>query len=268
MPWSSALAAAVGADIYFPALHGPNTRTAGASRELFRDGRQALLSAPADHLATGHGQGHGSQDAVRPGRSEAGLSCISAKTSLNRSWAGGKEAGLSRLRQALGALGSCSGHYLGAKDEKELLAAGTGFQRYDNKVVIEKAIAMREIEVSVMGNNEIMISAPGELLPAKEFYDYADKYLDGKTQFRIPVSLGTEIEARMRKTVQRAYRALFLNGFARVDLFLEQKFSDLSYRFIISCSAVGSPGHLLRPAARPPDRLRLRPFPEPQGERR
>ena len=73
-----------------------------------------------------------------------------------------------------------------------------------------------------MGNDEIMVSAPGELLPSREFYDYADKYLDGKTQFRIPVRLGEEIEARVRRTAHKAYRTLFLNGYARVDLFLEK----------------------------------------------
>ena len=77
-----------------------------------------------------------------------------------------------------------------AKDERELLAAVDFAFGYDNKIIIEKAIDMRELEVSVMGNDEIMVSSPGELLPSQEFYDYADKYLDGKTQFRIPVRLG------------------------------------------------------------------------------
>ena len=54
-----------------------------------------------------------------------------------------------------------------AKDEKELLAAVDLAFGYDNKIIIEKAIAMREIEVSVMGNDEIMVSAPGELLPVQ-----------------------------------------------------------------------------------------------------
>ncbi len=68
----------------------------------------------------------------------------------------------------------------------------------------------------------IMVSSPGELLPSHEFYDYADKYLDGKTRFRIPVHLDDVVEARVKKTAQKAYRTLFLNGFARVDLFLEK----------------------------------------------
>jgi len=109
-----------------------------------------------------------------------------------------------------------------AKDRKELLAAADFAFGYDNKIIIEQAIDMRELEVSVMGNDEIMVSSPGELLPSHEFYDYADKYLDGKTQFRIPVRLDGEVEARVRKTAQKAYRTLFLNGYARVDLFLEK----------------------------------------------
>jgi D-alanine-D-alanine ligase len=108
-----------------------------------------------------------------------------------------------------------------AKNQDELLAAADLAFGYDNKIIIEKAIDMRELEVSVMGNDEIMVSSPGELLPSREFYDYADKYLDGKTQFRIPATLGEELEATIRKTAHKAYRSLFLNGFARVDLFLE-----------------------------------------------
>jgi D-alanine-D-alanine ligase len=110
-----------------------------------------------------------------------------------------------------------------ARDEKELLAAVDFAFGYDNKVIIEKAIEMRELEVSVMGNHEILVSSPGELLPSREFYDYEDKYLKGETKFRIPVTLGDELEARIKKTAHQAYRSLFLNGYARVDLFLEKQ---------------------------------------------
>ena len=114
-----------------------------------------------------------------------------------------------------------------AKDERELLAAADLAFSYDRKIVVEKAVEMRELEVSVMGNDKIMVSSPGELLPSKEFYDYEDKYLDGKTQFRIPVRLGDDIEAQVKKTAHKAYRSLFLNGYARVDLFLVKATQDI-----------------------------------------
>jgi D-alanine-D-alanine ligase len=114
-----------------------------------------------------------------------------------------------------------------AKDNDELEAAVELAFTYDNKIIIEKAVAMRELEVSVMGNDELLVSSPGELLPSKEFYDYADKYLLGKTQFRIPVQLGNDLETKIRETVRKAYRSLFLNGYARVDLFLVNNTNEI-----------------------------------------
>jgi len=78
-----------------------------------------------------------------------------------------------------------------------------------------------------MGNDELLVSNPGELLPSKEFYDYEDKYLKGETKFLIPVRLGEGLEARIKKTAQKAYRSLFLNGYARVDLFLVNGSNDI-----------------------------------------
>ena len=113
------------------------------------------------------------------------------------------------------------------RDEKELLTAVDLAFSYDNKILIEKAIVMREIEVSIMGNDEVLVSSPGELLPANEFYDYEDKYLKGETKFSIPVRLGEELEAKIKKTAHKAYRCLFLNGYARVDLFLVNGTDDI-----------------------------------------
>jgi D-alanine-D-alanine ligase len=114
-----------------------------------------------------------------------------------------------------------------AKDERELLAAVDLAFSYDTKIIVEKAVSMREIEVSVMGNDEVLVSNPGELLPANKFYDYEDKYLKGETKFRIPVHLGAVIEKKIKKTVHHAYRSLFLNGYARVDLFLVNGTDDI-----------------------------------------
>ncbi len=218
MPWSSALAAAVDADIYFPVLHGPNGED-GRIQGLFEMAGKPFIGAGSlsSQLAM-------DKVAAKMLFAQAGLK--QAPFLFFNENIHGQIAEL--VEKKLGypvfvkpsALGSSVG-IRKARDSRELLAAVDFAFDYDNKIVIEKAIAMREIEVSVMGNSEIMISAPGELLPAKEFYDYADKYLDGKTQFRIPVPLGAEIEAQVKKTVLKAYRALFLNGFARVDLFLE-----------------------------------------------
>ncbi len=94
---------------------------------------------------------------------------------------------------------------------------------HDYKIVLERGVSGREIECSVLGNEEPRASLPGEVIPAREFYDYQDKYVDGKTQFRIPVELPPALENRVREYAVRAFKAVEAWGFARVDFFLEEE---------------------------------------------
>jgi D-alanine-D-alanine ligase len=93
--------------------------------------------------------------------------------------------------------------------------------RYDRKVIIEEGIKGREIECSVLGNDEPRASLPGEVIPYREFYDYRDKYLDGKTRFRIPADLPASVIREVQKLAVEAYLAVGCSGMARLDLFLE-----------------------------------------------
>jgi D-alanine-D-alanine ligase len=108
------------------------------------------------------------------------------------------------------------------KDPDALPAAIETALRYDPTVLIEKGISGRELEVSVLGNEAPEASLPGEVIPSREFYDYRDKYIDGKTAFVIPAVLGPRILARTRELAISAFRALACSGMARVDLFLEK----------------------------------------------
>jgi D-alanine-D-alanine ligase len=91
------------------------------------------------------------------------------------------------------------------------------------KILVEKAMVAREIEVSVLGNHDPKASIPGEIVPHREFYDYTAKYLEDGTQLLIPAKL----KAAQVKTIQSlavaAFRALELSGMARVDFFLEKR---------------------------------------------
>ena len=91
------------------------------------------------------------------------------------------------------------------------------------KILVEKAMVAREIEVSVLGNHDPKASIPGEIVPHREFYDYTAKYLEDGTQLLIPAKL----KAAQAKTIQSlavaAFRALELSGMARVDFFLEKR---------------------------------------------
>ncbi len=95
--------------------------------------------------------------------------------------------------------------------------------RYDEWVVVEEAVSpAREIEVSVLGNLELRVSVPGEIVPGADFYDFDDKYRDGAAELLIPAPLPDDVTAEVRELAARAYRALRAEGLARVDFFYEE----------------------------------------------
>jgi D-alanine-D-alanine ligase len=94
--------------------------------------------------------------------------------------------------------------------------------RYDAKILIEQGITGREIECSVLGDAHPEASLPGEIIPHRDFYDYKDKYIDGKTTFKIPAELPSSITERIRQIAIAAFRAIDCSGMARVDFFLQK----------------------------------------------
>ncbi|MGB2638121.1 MAG: D-alanine--D-alanine ligase family protein [Candidatus Acidiferrum sp.] len=90
------------------------------------------------------------------------------------------------------------------------------------KILVEQAVTAREIEVSVLGNHDPQASVPGEIVPHREFYDYAAKYLENGTQLLIPANLKPAQIKKFQHFAIQAFRALELNGMARVDFFLEK----------------------------------------------
>ncbi len=99
--------------------------------------------------------------------------------------------------------------------------------KYDKKIIIEKSHNVREIEIAVMGNEELIVSKPGEVIPFKDFYDYEDKYELGKTKFNIPVKLDSNLEKKVRTIARKGFRALGLRGFSRVDLFIDKDTNEV-----------------------------------------
>jgi D-alanine-D-alanine ligase len=91
------------------------------------------------------------------------------------------------------------------------------------KILVEKAMVAREIEVSVLGNHQPKASIPGEIVPHREFYDYTAKYLEDGTQLLIPAKLKTAQVKTIQSLAVSAFRALELSGMARVDFFLEKR---------------------------------------------
>ena len=104
----------------------------------------------------------------------------------------------------------------------ELEDAVAAALRYDEYVVVEEAVVRpREIEVAVLGNRDVRASLPGEVVPSHDFYDFEDKYEAGTAGLRVPADLGAEEVAEVQALAVAAYRALRVDGMARVDLFYE-----------------------------------------------
>jgi D-alanine-D-alanine ligase len=109
------------------------------------------------------------------------------------------------------------------KDPNKTNAAIQAAFLYDNKILIEEGIQGREIECCVLGNASPRASLPGEVIPSREFYDYQDKYIDGKTSFGIPADLPGGITEEIQRIAVEAFRAVDCSGMARVDFFLQEK---------------------------------------------
>ena len=108
------------------------------------------------------------------------------------------------------------------KREEDLDAGMDEAARYDSILLVEPAWDVREIECAVLGNREPRATAPGEIVPGREFYDYRAKYLEDSSELRVPADLPEPAAAEVRRMAVGAFRALGCAGLARVDFFLER----------------------------------------------
>jgi D-alanine-D-alanine ligase len=107
-------------------------------------------------------------------------------------------------------------------DMGELEPAIEDAAQYDVKLLVERGIDARELEVGVIGNERPEASVVGEVIPGHEFYDYEDKYFDGLARLVIPADIPESVASGVRDLAVRGFRALDLSGMARVDFFLEK----------------------------------------------
>ena len=108
-----------------------------------------------------------------------------------------------------------------ARTREELEEALRTAASFDRKVIAERAIEGREFECSVLGNREPAASLPCEIIPSREFYDYEDKYILDRTEFRLPAELSPEETAEIQRLAVAGYRAVECEGMARVDFLYE-----------------------------------------------
>jgi D-alanine-D-alanine ligase len=110
---------------------------------------------------------------------------------------------------------------------EELADAMTLAAGYDRRIVVEAGIDARELELAVLGNDDPIASIAGEIVPSNEFYDFAAKYIDDRSELLIPAAIEPETLARLQATAVAAFRALDLAGMARVDFLLDRTTGEI-----------------------------------------
>jgi D-alanine-D-alanine ligase len=223
LPWlNSKAGSAPSADIYFPILHGP----------YGEDGTIQGLLEMADVPYIGPGvlaSAAGMDKVVSKTLFKAnGLPVGRYKVVDEIEWAVGKKPVLEDIRKDLALpyfvkpsnLGSSVGITKVKNPGKLRAALDLAFQ-YDRRVLVEEGIIGKEFECSVLGNDRPRASLPGEVIPHREFYDYDDKYVNGKTTFIVPAKLPPPMIRRIMGLAVRAFKAVGAAGMARVDFLYE-----------------------------------------------
>lgn len=219
-------------DVIFPILHGP----------YGEDGTvQGLLElADIPYVGAGvTGSALGMDKAIFKDVMRAhGLPTADDVLVKRKEWEANPEAVLDRIEAALDYpvftkptnLGSSVG--ISKCHDRAGLATGLAAAAlYDRKILVEAAVpAAREIEVSVLGNDDPIASVPGEIIPSREFYSYEAKYIDSgdeASELLIPAPIPPETAERARDLAVRAYLAIDCAGMARADFLLSDETGEL-----------------------------------------
>ena len=113
------------------------------------------------------------------------------------------------------------------RDRAELTAGLDEAARFDRRLVIEQGINARELEVSVLGNDDPIASIVGEVRPRRDFYDYVAKYVSDDSELLIPAPISPELMEQVRQMAVRAYQAIDCAGLGRVDMLLDKDTGDI-----------------------------------------
>lgn len=116
------------------------------------------------------------------------------------------------------------------KKPEDLIEKVNQVLKYDDKILVEKGIDGREIEVAALGSYEPMISEPGEVIAGADFYDYEAKYAESShAESKIPADLSADQTQTVKDLAFRSFVALQLHGMARIDFFLDKKTGEFYF---------------------------------------
>jgi D-alanine-D-alanine ligase len=218
---------AINVDVIFPVLHGTFGED-GTIQGLLELADIAYVGAGVLGSAAGM-----DKDVMKSLFIAAGLPIVKHVTILRRAWE--KDAQkvekfvASKLKYPVFVKPANLGSSVGiskAHSRKELDPAIEEAARFDGKIVIEQGVGgnkskAREIECSVLGNDEPVASIPGEIVPVKEFYDYNAKYLDEGSELIIPAKLTKAEIKKVQNLAVHSFKAVDCAGLARVDFLMD-----------------------------------------------
>ena len=218
---------AIDVDVIFPVLHGTFGED-GTIQGLLELAGIAYVGAGVLGSAAGM-----DKDVMKRLFAAAGLPIVKHVTVLRSQWEKEPKKAAKKVESKLkypvfvkpANLGSSVG-ISKAHDRKELGPAMDLAASYDRKIIIEQGVGgkkkkAREIECSVLGNDEPKASVAGEIVPVKEFYDYAAKYLDEGSELLIPAKLSKKQTKEVQEMAIAAFKSVDCSGLARVDFLLD-----------------------------------------------
>jgi D-alanine-D-alanine ligase len=218
---------AINVDVIFPVLHGTFGED-GTIQGLLELADMAYVGAGVLGSAAGM-----DKDIMKSLFIAAGIPIVKHVTILRSAWKKDPKKVHkfveSKLRYPVFVKPANLGSSVGiskAHDRKEIGPAMEEAARFDRKIVIEQGVGgkknkAREIECSVLGNDEPLASVPGEIVPVKEFYDYNAKYLDEGSELIIPAKLTKAETKKVQELAVRSFKAVDCSGLARVDFLMD-----------------------------------------------
>ena len=212
-----------GVDVFFPVLHGPFGED-GTMQGLLELADAAYVGAGVAGSSVGMDKGI-FKDVMRANGIPIVDSLLVLRTEIENDMNAVIEKAEKMGAYPLFAKPANLGSSVGISKCNSRSDLGEGLMeaaRFDRRVVIERGVSnVREIEVSVLGNEDPQTSVCGEVLPSREFYSYESKYIDGTSGLIIPSQLPVEVSDKIREYAVRAYKAIDCAGMARADFFVD-----------------------------------------------
>lgn len=225
LPWKKrSLSDDIDADIYFPVLHGPCGED-GTIQGLFEMADVPYVGATVLSSALGMDKA-----VAKTLFKINGLPVVKHLILFESDWQRQRNKILSKIHREFSMpffvkpanLGSSVGITKVKTQTQSESALEEAFQ-YDRKILVEEGIQGKELECSVLGNENPRASLPGELIPFREFYDYKDKYVEGKTSFVIPAKIPSSVAEEIQRLSLEAFKAIDCSGMARVDFLMDEE---------------------------------------------